>query len=134
MNQTQHIKVKPTSHNNRKKVRKQNWNTVTDESLLGNILKFSRQNKTSNSKLSNTISNRETHNQSHNSRVNNKKSFENAKQMMNRTVLIQNQDYRTYNPHKTVVRNRIPARMEVKKKNSLVVPKQVIMVTVVSDV
>jgi len=115
-------------------VRKQNWNTVTDESLLGNILKFSRQNKTSNSKLSNTISNRETHNQSHNSRVNNKKSFENAKQMMNRTVLIQNQDYRTYNPHKTVVRNRIPARMEVKKKNSLVVPKQVIMVTVVSDV
>lgn len=45
MNLTQNIKVKPNSQNNRKKIRKQNWNTITDEFFLDNILKFSRPNK-----------------------------------------------------------------------------------------
>lgn len=75
-----------------------------------------------------TISNRETHNQSQNSRASQTKELAqvHAKQMMNRTVLIQNQDYRTYNPQ--MMRNNIPPRMDTKKKHSLVVPKQVLMV------
>ena len=42
---TQKIKVKAISQNNRKKIRKNNWNTVGEEaSLLDNIMKFSRPN------------------------------------------------------------------------------------------
>ena len=144
MNLTQNIKVKPTSQNNRKKIRKQNWNTITDEFFLDNVLKFSRPNKWSKTKLNTTmaiyskntnflpatISNREAHNQSQNSRTGQKKDLAQAhvKQMMNRTVLIQNQDYRTYNPQ--MARNNIPPRMDAKKKHSLVVPKQVLMVSI----
>jgi hypothetical protein len=76
-----------------------------------------------------TVSNRETHNQSQNSGAGQKKDLAqtHVKQMMNRTVLIQNQDYRTYNPQ--MMRKNIPPRMENKKKHSLVVPKQVLMVS-----
>lgn len=42
MTLTQKIKVKAISQNNRKKIRKHNWNTIDDEnSVIDNIMKFS---------------------------------------------------------------------------------------------
>lgn len=76
-----------------------------------------------------TITNRETHNQSQNSRqnLNKKKEIAYMKQMMNKTVLIQNQDYNTFNPHVSGGGAKLRPRAEL-KKHSLVVPKQVVMV------
>jgi hypothetical protein len=145
MNMTQKIKVKSMSQSNhRKKVQKQNWNTIADEtSLLDNIIKYSVPTKTSKSKLNTTmavykkpnnilpttISNRETHNQSHNSRSSKKKNLNYMKQMMNKTVLIQNQDYSSVGPpNVSGVRQQIGPRIDLKKKSALLVPKQVVMV------
>lgn len=144
MNMTQKIKVKSMSqNNNRKKIQKQNWNMVAEEtSLLDSILKYSNPSKNSKTKLNttmavynknvnflpSTVSNREVHNQSHNSRGGNKKDLSYMKQMMNKTVLIQNQDYTSLGPHISGIRHNIGPRMELKKKSTLVVPKQVMMV------
>lgn len=141
---TQKIKVKSMSqNNNRKKIQKQNWNMVAeDTSLLDSILKYSNPSKNSKTKLNttmavynknvnflpSTVSNREVHNQSHNSRGGNKKDLSYMKQMMNKTVLIQNQDYTSLGPHISGIRHNIGPRMELKKKSTLVVPKQVMMV------
>lgn len=85
-------------------------------------------NKKSNF-LPTTISSRETQNQSQHSRSSKKSELAYMKQMMNKTVLIQNQDYTSFNPHVVAVRDKIGPRMENKKKNSLVIPKQVMMVS-----
>ena len=145
MTLTQKIKVKAISQNNRKKIRKHNWKTFEDENpLIDNIMKFSAPlKKGSKSKLNTTmaiynkkpnflpttISSRETHNQSQNSRSSKKRDLAYMKQMMNKTVLIQNQDYTSFNPHVVAVRDKIGPRMDNKKKNSLVIPKQVMMVS-----
>jgi GrpB-like predicted nucleotidyltransferase (UPF0157 family) len=93
------------SHNGRKKSKKSNLNnTFKDTEMLENILRMSNPNK-SNSKLNQTLafyrhgghnsqvkySNRDY--LSKNSRSTKKKGLNYMKQMMNKTVLIQNQDY-----------------------------------------
>lgn len=147
MNMTQKIKVKSMPKTNtRKKVRKHNYNPLEEDSvLLENIMKYSRPGKSSKSKLNttmaiynkkttflpSTISSRETQNQSQNVRASKKKDMAYMKQMMNRTVLIQNQDVGGFNTHLTGTRHKINPRMESKKKNSLVVPKQVFNVSLI---
>lgn len=79
--------------------------------------------------LPSTISNRETNNQSQNTRAGKKKELAYMKQMMNKTVLIQNQDYASFNPQFVPVRQKAGLRIDSKKKNSLVIPKQVLMVS-----
>lgn len=123
---------------------KQNWNTISDETaLVDNILKVSRPLKDSKGKLNttmaiytkkpnflpSTISNRDAQNQSQNSRTNKKKELNYVKQLMNKTVLIPNQDYQPFNQKITGFNNKINQRVDTKKKNSLVVPKQVMMVS-----
>jgi len=135
------IKIKSISQNNRKKVRRDDLNkTVQEPSLIDNIMRFSKPVKNSKTKLNttlaiynknflpSTVSNREANNSSNNSKANNKKGLVYMKQMMNRTVLIQNQDYHSLNYTIPNVKNKIHPRMDSKKKNSLVIPKQVMMV------
>mmetsp|Transcript_8055 Transcript_8055/g.7622 ORF Transcript_8055/g.7622 Transcript_8055/m.7622 type:complete len:190 (-) Transcript_8055:125-694(-) len=98
------IKVKSKSHNGRKKSKKNHLNnTFKDADMLENILRMSNPHK-SNSKLNQTLafyrhgghksqvkySNRDYLDQSSRSK---KKGLNYMKQMMNKTVLIQNQDY-----------------------------------------
>ena len=63
MNMTQKIKVKSISQNNRKKINKQNWNTINDvpigilffEDFLDKMMKHSKPSKNSKSKLNSTM-------------------------------------------------------------------------------
>lgn len=137
------IKVKSISQNNKKKPLKQNWNTISGETaLVDNILKVTRPVKDSKGKLNTTmaiytkakflpttVSNRDAQNQSQNSRSSKKKDLNYVKQMMNKTVLIPNQDYQPFNQNITGFNNKISQRVDSKKKNSLVIPKQVMMVS-----
>lgn len=113
------IKVKSVSQNNRKKPKKPNFNQTFKESdLIDSIIKFSNPVKNSHTKLNQTMalysqnkyysqskhSNRDYFNQVNNSRASKKKGLNYMKQMMNKTVLIQNQDYQ-------VLGKSIPERM-----------------------
>jgi hypothetical protein len=107
------IKVKSVSQNNRKKIKKNNLNnTFKEADLIDTIMKMANPSKKSHSKMHQTIgfygkdanimkySNRDYLNQSNNSRSSKKKGLTYMKQMMNKTVLIQNQDYQVLNnPH-----------------------------------
>ena len=65
--------------------------------------------------LPSTVSNREAHNLSQKSRAGNRKQdIAYVKQMMNKTVLIQNQDYSSFNSHISGVRHNIGARVDSK--------------------
>lgn len=126
------IKVKSSSHNNRKKSKKSHLNnTFKDSDILESILRMSNPNK-SKSKLNQTLafyrhgghnsqvkySNRDYINQ--NSRSSKKKGLNYMKQMMNKTVLIQNQDY---NMIKNQMMDFNPAQLATKgfiKKDHLV--------------
>lgn len=103
------IKVKSVSQNHRKKIKKNNLNNTFKESdLLESIMKISNPSKLSQAKMHQTLafyghgnpssqikySNRDYLNQSQNSRSSKKKGLAYMKQMMNKTVLIQNQDYK----------------------------------------
>jgi len=106
------IKVKSVSQNNRKKSKKSNFNnTFKDVDLIESLIKLSNPVKNSQSKLNQTMavydahnyqyipskhSNREYINQSQNSRTSKKKGLNYMKQMMNKTVLIQNHDYQIF--------------------------------------
>lgn len=141
LNLNSKVKVNSISQNSRKKVMKLKWNTISDETaIIENILKASRPSKGSKSKLSTTmaiysmktnflpatISNRENQNQSQNSRPSKKKEMSYVKQMMNKTVMIPSQDYHPFNSKVVGVKTKIgDGRI---KKNSLVIPKQVMMV------
>ena len=105
---TNKVKLKSTSQNQRKKSKKSNLNnTFKQWELIDSIMKISMPEKKSHSKMNQTItfyannnqpqvkfSNRDYMNQSKNSRsVNKKKGLAYMKQMMNKTVMIQNNDY-----------------------------------------
>lgn len=104
------IKVKSVSQNNRKKLKKTNLNnTFKEADLIDSIMRMSNPGKKSHSKMHQTIafygkgnnaikySNRDYLNQNQNSRSSKKKGLNHIKQMMNKTVLIQNQDYQVLN-------------------------------------
>lgn len=104
------IKVKSVSQNHRKKAKKTNLNnTFKEVDLIDSIMKMSNPGKKSHSKMHQTIafygkgnnamkySNRDYINQANNSRSSKKKGLNHMKQMMNKTVLIQNQDYQVLN-------------------------------------
>ena len=108
------IKVKSVSQNNRKKLKKTNFNQTFKESdLIDSIIKFSNPVKNSHTKLNQTTalysqnkyysqskhSNRDYFNQVNNSRASKKKGLNYMKQMMNKTALIQNQDYQVLGKH-----------------------------------
>ena len=109
------IKVKSVSQNLRKKPKqKSNLNNTFKESeLIESIMRMSQPNHKQKSahKLNQTIvfyhqnpqlkySNRDYLNQSQNSRSCKKKGLNYMKQMMNKTVLIQNQDYQIFDKGK----------------------------------
>lgn len=104
------IKVKSVSQN-RKKSKKSNLNnTFKEVDLIDGIMRMSNPGKKSTSKMYQTIafyghgnqnipvkfSNRDYVHQSLNSRSSKKKGLNHMKQMMNKTVLIQNQDYKVF--------------------------------------
>lgn len=103
------IKVKSSSQNNRKKIKRGNLNnTFKDSDILENIIRMSNPNKKSKSKLNQTLifyrpggnhsqvkySKKDYLNQNTRSK---KKGLNYMKQMMNKTALIQNQDYQAHN-------------------------------------
>lgn len=105
------IKVKSVSQNNRKKPKKTNLNnTFKENDLIDSLMRMSNPGKLSQSKMHQTIafythgtqnvplkfSNRDYLNQSQNSRSSKKKGLNYMKQMMNKTVLIQNHDYQVF--------------------------------------
>ncbi|CAI2368560.1 unnamed protein product [Moneuplotes crassus] len=147
MNMTQKIKVKSISQNNRKKINKQNWNTINDVSI-DKIMKHSKPNKGSKSKLNSTmtlykkkatflpsnVNARDAQNLSQNARINKNNEVAYKQQIrdkqkgcfdFNKTVLIQNQDYSNLNSHAQVRKKYVNKKYEQKK--SLMIPKQVLM-------
>ena len=100
-------------------------NTFKESEVLENIIRMSNPNKKSSSKLNQTLvyyrhggnksqvkySNRDYINQ--NSRSTKKKGLNYMKQMMNKTVLIQNQDYKILNNPLTEL-----VGSKISKKNS----------------
>ena len=129
------IKVKSVSQNRTKKPKKQNFNQTFKESdLIDSIIKFSNPVKNSQTKLNQTMalynqnkyyaqqnkhSTRDYFNQVNNSRASKKKSLNYMKNMMNKTVLIQNQDYQVLGKS---IQDRVPKKYA--QNNAYVIPSQ----------
>jgi hypothetical protein len=126
------IKVKSISQNNRKKAKKANLNsTLKEHEIMDSIMRMSNPGKKSQSKMHQTIafyghgnpgfpvkfSNRDYLNQSQNSRSSKKKGLAYMKQMMNKTVMIQNKDYQILGKS-LMDRNLIPLTLKGNYKGS----------------
>ena len=139
------IKLKSTSQNQRKKPKKNNLNSTFKQcDLIENIMKMSMPEKKSHSKMNQTIafytqnqqpqakfSNREYMNQSKNSRsINKKKGLAYMKQMMNKTVMVQNNDYHIFEnqlPDSKCESNNCTDRIKINKKQVYAIQNELIV-------